>query len=187
MARWQPDAQGRLTQAAFELFGERGYDATTVADIAERAGLTRRTFFRYFADKREVLFAGSLQLHDLFVTSVASAPADASPFDTVAVALDAVAATFEERRAFAARRAQIIASTPELQERELIKLASLAAAVAQALRDRGVGEPAASLTGQTAIAVFHVAFGRWMAAGNDRDFAQLIRESLDELRTVAAG
>src|ERR1700712_465814 len=108
MGRWQPDAHGRLQQGAFELYGERGFDATTVADIAERAGLTKRTFFRYFADKREVLFWGSEALEELFVREVRDAPPSASPLAAVAAALDVVAAIFEERRAFAAQRQQII-------------------------------------------------------------------------------
>ena len=100
----------------------------TVAEIAEHAGLTKRTFFRYFADKREVLFSGAAELEELFVTAVAAAPRDAPPIDAVVFALDAAAAMFEERRAFATRRQQIIRAHPELQERELIKLATLAAA-----------------------------------------------------------
>src|SRR5437762_13679376 len=154
MARWQPDARGRLQQAALTLYGERGFDNTTVADIAEQAGLTKRTFFRYFADKREVLFWGSAGLEELFVTAVAAAPEAAAPLDAVAAALDAAAPMFEQRREFAARRQQIIAANPELQERELIKLASLAGAVADALHRRGVDDPAAILTAEAGIAVF---------------------------------
>jgi AcrR family transcriptional regulator len=120
MARWQPDARGRLEEAALSLYGERGFDSTTVAEIAEHAGLTKRTFFRYLADKREVLFWGSQALEELFVTEVAAAPESASPLEAVAAALDAAAAMFEQRRERAARRQQIIAAHPELQERELI-------------------------------------------------------------------
>ena len=186
MGRWQPDAIGRLTEAALTLFGERGYDDTTVADIAERAGLTKRTFFRYFADKREVLFLGSEWLEQLFVQEVGAAPESAAPLDAVAAALDAVADQFEERREFAARRRQIIAANPELQERELIKLASLTRAVAEALRRRGVGDPAAILTAEAGITVFRVAFERWVEAANRRSLKELMHESLEELRTVAA-
>src|ERR1700727_2972042 len=162
MVRWQPDARGRLVQAGFELYGERGFEHTTVAEIAERAGLTKGTFFRYFADKREVLFWGSGELEALFVTAVVAAPASASPLDAVAAALDAVAVMFEERREFAAQRQRIIVANPELQERELIKLAMLAAAVAQALRDRGIEDPAAILTAEAGVTVFRVAFERWV-------------------------
>ena len=187
MARWQPDARGRLQKAALALYGERGFDNTTVAEIAERAGLTKRTFFRYFADKREVLFWGSQALEELFVTEIGAAPDSAAPLDAVAAALDAAAAMFEERREYAARRQQIIAATPELRERELIKLASLAAAVAEALRRRGVRDPAAILTAEAGIAVFRVAFERWVAQDNEEDLERLIRDSLEVLRAVAAG
>ena len=186
MTRWQPDARGRLAQAALALYGERGFDNTTVAEIAEQAGLTKRTFFRYFADKREVLFSGAHELEELFVTAVGAAPQSAKPLEAVAAALDAVAASFEPRREFAARRQQIIAANPELQERELIKLQALAGAVARALRDRGVGESAAILTAEAGITVFRVAFERWAEEGSRQDFRRLIREALEELRAVTA-
>src|SRR5579875_560137 len=127
MGRWQPDAAGRLQQAALELYATRGYDATTVAEISERAGLTERTFFRHFADKREVLFRGSEQLRDTFVAAVDQAPAAASPLHAVTDALEAVGAAFPP--AFARRRHAVILATPELQERELIKLTSLTEAL----------------------------------------------------------
>jgi AcrR family transcriptional regulator len=186
MARWQPDARGRLQQAALTLYGERGFDNTTVADIAEHAGLTKRTFFRYFADKREVLFWGSEALEELFVTEVGDAPESAAPLDAVAAALDAAAAMFEQRRELAARRQQIIAANPELQERELIKLASLAGAVAEALRRRGVDDPAAILTAEAGITVFRIAFERWVDQANRRPLQRLTRESLHELRAITA-
>jgi AcrR family transcriptional regulator len=170
-------------QAALDLFGERGYDATTVAEIAERAGLTKRTFFRYFADKREVLFSGSEELEALIVSAVAAAPAAATPLDAVAAGLDAAAGMFAGRREFAARRQRLIAAHPELQERERIKLAALAAAVAEALRARGAGDPAAILAAEAGMAVFRVAFERWVESS--ADLAALMRESLEELRAVA--
>jgi AcrR family transcriptional regulator len=185
MGRWEPDALGRLQEAALALYGERGFDNTTVAEIAERAGLTKRTFFRYFTDKREVLFAGSKALEQLFVDEVGAAPELAAPLDAVAFALHSVATMFEQRRAFAVRRQQIIAANPELQERELIKLASLAAAVAEALRRRGVGDPAAILTAEAGMTVFRVAFERWVGQPV-LEFPLVIRESLDELRAVTA-
>jgi AcrR family transcriptional regulator len=186
MGRWQPDARGRLEQAALTLYGEHGFDNTTVAEIAERAGLTKRTFFRYFADKREVLFWGAQALEQLFVQEVVAAPSSAAPLDAVAAALDAIAPMFEERREFATRRQQIIAANPELQERELIKLASLGRAVAEALRRRGVADPAAILTAETGVTVFRVAFERWVDEGNQHTLQELMRESLEELRAVAA-
>src|SRR5689334_18724585 len=128
-----------------ELYADRGFDATTVAEIAKRAGLTERTFFRHFADKREVLFAGSETLQALFVSTAAAAPQSAAPIDAIAAALDAVASVFQDRHAHSRRRQTVIVANAELRERELIKLASLSAALADTLRQRGVPEPAASV------------------------------------------
>jgi len=188
MGRWEPNARGRLERAAMELYHQRGFESTTVAEIAERAGLTERTFFRYFADKREVLFAGASVLQEILVSKVADAPASLPPIDAVAAALAEVATVlFEERREFARQRQAIIAANSELQERELIKLASLASAVAGALRGRGVSDPAASLAAEAGIAVFRIAFERWTGEAGERPLAQLIQESVDELKLVTAG
>jgi AcrR family transcriptional regulator len=187
MGRWTPDSRGRLERAALALYGERGFDQTTVAEIAQRAGLTERTFFRHFADKREVLFWGQAALLEVYVSTIAGAPAAAAPIDVVAEALTAAAASLEERRDLARQRQAVIAANPELQERELLKLGFLASAMAEALRRRGVAEPAASLTAEAAMAVFKVAFGRWIDDANERTLSQLIRESLDQLKAVTAG
>jgi len=186
MARWEPDSRGRLEQAALALYGERGFENTTVAEIAARAGLTERTFFRYFADKREVLFWGAGTLQELLVSAVVSAPDSAAPIDAVAAALEAAGALLQERRESARQRHTVIAANTELRERELIKLASLASALADTLRRRGVRDPAATLTAETGIAVFRVAFERWANETNQQDLSQLIRESLDELKAVTA-
>jgi AcrR family transcriptional regulator len=170
-----------------ELYGARGFEQTTVAEIAARAGLTERTFFRHFADKREVLFAGSSSLQDLLVSTLASTPDSAAPIDAVAAAIEAAGALLQERREYARRRQAVIAANAELQERELIKLASLSAALADTLRRRGVGDPAASLTAEAGIAVFRIAFECWIKEPNQRDLPQLMRESLDELKAVTAG
>ena len=187
MGRWEPNARGRLEQAALELYLERGFEQATVAEIAQRAGLTERTFFRHFADKREVLFAGGDALRDLLVTTVAGAPDAAAPIDAVVAALEAAGAVLQGRRDHARRRQAVIAAHTGLKERELIKLASLAAALAEALRRRGVADPAASLTAEAGIAVFKVAFDRWINATGRPDLPQLIRDSLDELKFVTAG
>jgi AcrR family transcriptional regulator len=187
MGRWEPNARGRLEQAALELYVERGYEQTTVAEIAERAGLTERTFFRHFADKREVLFAGAGALQELLVTAVAGAPDAVAPLEAVAAALEAAGALLQERREYSRRRQSVIDANPALQERELIKLAALASALADALRRRGVTGPAASLTAEAGIAVFKIAFERWISETGQSDLPRLIRESLDELRTVTAG
>jgi AcrR family transcriptional regulator len=187
MVRWEPDSRGRLERAALALYGERGFENTTVAEIAERAGLTERTFFRHFADKREVLFWGAGALQELFVSAVAGAPDSAAPIDAVAAALQAAGAVLEERRDSARQRQAVIVANAELRERELVKLARLAAALADALRQRGVADPAAALTAEAGIAVFKVAFERWVDKSNQRDFPQVIEESLDELKAVTAG
>src|SRR5579871_2964583 len=127
MARWEPDSRGRLRRAALELYGERGFEQTTVAEIAARAGLTERTFFRQFADKREVLFAGSEALEQRLVEAVAEAPDPLSPIAAVARGLEAVGAALPARELARARQ-EVIAANAELRERELAKLASLAAA-----------------------------------------------------------
>jgi AcrR family transcriptional regulator len=188
MSRWQPDAAGRLQRAAFELYAERGYEETTVAEIAERAGLTERTFFRHFADKREVLFSGSGELQKLMVDAVDAAPPSATPLEAITTGLEAPGAIFDaRRRPYSLQRQAVIDANPELQERELVKLASLAAALADALRRRGVQDPAAGLTAEAGVAVFRVAFERWVREDSDRDFTRFVHDGIAELRTVAAG
>jgi AcrR family transcriptional regulator len=188
MARWKPDSRARLEQAAMELYAEHGFDRTTVADIANRAGLTERTFFRHFADKREVLFSGSEALEDALLAAVAAAPDSVSAIDAAAAGIEAAAAMLEDRRSreFARRRQTIIAGSAELRERELIKLASWAAGIADTLRRRGLAEPAASLTAEVAMAVFRIAFTQWIEQADDQDLRAKIRESLDELNVLVA-
>jgi len=187
MPRWEPDSRGRLEEAALALYGERGFENTTVAEIAERAGVTERTFFRHFADKREVLFGGAATLEEALTQAVADAPGSAPPIDAVAAALVAVGALLQERHDAARQRHAVIAANADLRERELIKLASLSSTLADALRQRGVASPAATLTAEAGIAVFKVAYERWVDASNRRDLSHLIRASLDELKAVTAG
>jgi len=187
MSRWEPNARGRLEQAALELYVERGFEQTTVAEIAGRAGLTERTFFRYFADKREVLFAGARDLQDFLVGTLASAPDSAAPLEAVVSAIEAVGPLFQERREYSWQRQAVIAANAELQERELIKLAALSAALADTLRGRGVKDPAASLAAEAGIAIFRIGFERWAKEAGQRDFREFIRESLEELKAVTAG
>ena len=186
MGRWQPDARTRLQEAALALYRERGYDQTTVAEIAARAGLTKRTFFRYFTDKREVLFWGSELLEQQMVAAIEAAPASAPALAMIGAALDAAAVRFEAVRDFAGPRHRIIASSPELQERELIKVASLAAAMAGALRARGVGETAAALAAWTGTTVMHVAFEQWVGDPARAPFERIARDALAELREITA-
>jgi AcrR family transcriptional regulator len=189
MTRWEPDARGRLERAAMELYRERGFDQTTVAQIAERAGLTERTFFRHFADKREILFRGGTELQELVVGAVASAPHSATPLQAAAAGIEAAGALLEEHRGrrFARQRQRIISASPELRERELHKLAALAAGVAGALRERGVGDPGASVLGELAIAIFRISFERWVAEISGPDLIELMRRALTELQALTAG
>lgn len=187
MVRWQPDSRGRLEQAALALYAERGFENTTVAEIAERAGLTERTFFRHFADKREMLFGGAVVLEQTIVNAIVAAPADLAPIEAAGIGLAAAGELLQERREFAGRRQAIIAANAELRERELVKLASLASAIADTLRRRGVEDGVASLTAEVAVAAFRVAFARWVEQDGRRTLSQLIRDALDELKTVTSG
>jgi len=187
MSRWEPGARGRLGSAALELFTEQGYERTTVAEIAARAGVTERTFFRYFADKREVLFAGGHELEELLVGLVAGAPDSAAPLDAIAGALEQAAAeVFDERQFFARQRQSVINSSPDLRERELLKLAALTAALAEALRGRGTAEPSASLAAESGVAVFKTAFARWVAEGETRSLGELITATFADLKALVA-
>jgi AcrR family transcriptional regulator len=185
MGRWEPNARGRLREAAMELFEERGYEETTVVEIARRAGLTDRTFFRHFADKPEVLFDGSDVLQEVFVAGIAGARAEDPPMAVMASMLLGIAPRLQADRERARRRHAIISGTPELLERELMKLARLAEVAGDALRRRGVPDPTAALVAETGIAVFRTAFARWI--GPDEKAADLdavMRETLAELAAL---
>jgi AcrR family transcriptional regulator len=186
MARWEPNARERLQAAAFELFEERGYDRTTVGDIAARGGLTERTFFRYFTDKREVLFSGSEELEKLIVSAIASAPKTMSPLDVVVAALAASSPAFEARRAIARKRQALIAAHAELRERELIKALKIAATLVTCLRERGVPQATAALLAQTGTTLFQNAFERWIEDTKKRDLAHHMHAALAELRRLTA-
>ncbi|MET7401780.1 TetR family transcriptional regulator [Dactylosporangium sp. NPDC005572] len=181
MSRWEPNARGRLEQAALALYRERGFEQVTVAEIAGRAGLTERTFFRHYADKREVLFAGSAALQESLVTAVAAAPAAATPLGAVVAALEAVGEQFDARRELARQRQVVIEANRELRERELVKLATLADALAAALRGRGVAAPAADLAAEVGIALFKVAFVRWVGDDGGK-LAAHVRAAFADLR-----
>ncbi|HEV2237044.1 MAG TPA: TetR family transcriptional regulator [Ktedonobacterales bacterium] len=186
MSRWEPNALGRLEQAALNLYRERGFDQTTVTEIAARAGLTERSFYRYFADKREVLFWGQDRLRDLYVRTIAAAPVSVAPIDAVALALQAAVPVFHERRELARQRQVVVDANPGLQERELLKRAALAAAMAEALRGRGVPDPTASLAAGVGSLAFTTAFARWVRGSGELDLSRLISEALDQLKHVIA-
>jgi AcrR family transcriptional regulator len=187
MARWEPNASGRLALAALELFAEQGYENTTVIDIAQRAGLTKSTFFRHFQDKREVLF-GDGTMTGLVAGAIAAAPATATPLEAVAHALDAVGrkAFTPARREFSARRQAVIATNPELQEREALKGLGLTASMTDALTRRGVPELTSRVAAELGALAWKIAYEVWSDTSNGDDFSELARRALGEVHAASA-
>lgn len=187
MARWEPGAYGRLRSAALTLFAEQGFEKTTVAQITERAGLNRRTFFHHFTDKREVVFADQGNSEELVAAEIRAQPEPVDPLHAAAAGLKFAAdAVWEQYRADAIKLGRIIAASPELQERELAKRAALADGIAVVLRDRGTPDPAAIVAAWTAVAVFFAARNRWNQAANDLSLAELIDVTLEEFIAATA-
>lgn len=185
MPRSGADARRRLQQAALELYQERGFDQTTTAEIAARAGVNERTYFRHFPDKREVLFDGEADLRAELIQAIAEAPDGPQPYETLLHAFRRAGRMLEAKREFSAPRSAVIAATPALRERELAKAASMIAVVAKALRQRGVPERLADLAAEVGWAIFHRAVQDWTddpASGLD---AHLSR-AFDDLRTLSA-
>jgi AcrR family transcriptional regulator len=166
-----------------DLFIERGYDQTTVAEIAERAGLTERTFFRHFSDKREVLFQGGELLQSTMAESLAAAPPEATPLGAIRAALSAVAPFFDGRHETARLRQGIIDAHPDLQEREVAKMARIAVALTEGLRARGVADLDARLAADAGIAVFRAAFAQWLR-GEDGDMEKAVEQCLTALERL---
>ena len=187
MARWEPNASERLALAALELFAERGYENTTVIDIAQRAGLTKSTFFRHFQDKREVLF-GDGTMNGLLAEAIAAAPATATPLEAVADALDAAGrqAFTPARREFVARRRAVIAANPELQEREALKGLGLTASMIEALGRRGVPDLSACVAAELGALALKIAYERWSDTVNGGDFSEVARRALGEVQAASA-
>ena len=189
MARWEPGARERLVLAAVDLFTEQGYDATTVAEIAERAGVTRSTFFRHFTDKREVLVAGQETLSRLLAEGIAQAPADATPLEAVAAGLErACGAMGPANKELGPRLKAAVAASAELQERDALKSIGLAAAMTEALVARGVRAPVAQLAGELGVLSFKLGFARWSEGSTDTgdELVRLTLAALDELRSASA-
>ncbi|MFG3060361.1 helix-turn-helix domain-containing protein [Streptomyces sp. NPDC048231] len=187
MSRWAPDARERLESAALDLFVENGFEETTVAHIADRAGLNRATFFRHFADKREVLFGGEDVLASLFAEGIRAAAADATPAQCLQAAFAATDAAMTPRqRAKAAQRMRVVAANSELQERGLLKHARIAASISAALRERGTDDLTARLGAHVAMLAFALAVERWMKAEGDEAFPPLAQAALSDLQVRAA-
>ena len=185
MSRWDPDAKGRLADAARQLFVEKGFDETTVVDIATRAGLTERTFFRHFVDKREVLFAGDF-LAEQMAASLVDAPLHDAPIDVVARALEDASEAITSNPDWSRQRARIVADHPDLQERELSKMAMLATVLSAGLRERGVSSSTAEIAAEAGVLAFRIGYERWAAGPSSQRLAPVVRTVLDELRDVTA-
>ena len=186
MARWEPNARERLIQATVDLFSEQGYDRTTVTGIATRAGLTKTTFFRHFRDKREVLFAGQEAIGALLAEGIAAAPGDATPLEAVAAGLDRATAFFQPfQREWGPRLEAVINAHPELRERACFKHASFAAAIRDALGERGVPEPAAFVAAQLGVGAFARGWDRWIDPATGESYSALARAALRELQDAA--
>ncbi|MDY7088860.1 MAG: helix-turn-helix domain-containing protein [Actinomycetota bacterium] len=187
MARWEPGARERLVVAAVDLFAEQGYDATTVAQIAERAGVTKSTFFRHFPDKRELLVAGQETLRTLLAEGIAEAPASAGPLDAVEAGLTRASdAMGPMNRELAPRLKAAVAASTELQERDALKSVSLAAAITEALVARGVPDPVAALAGELGVLAFKRGYAEWSESDADTGLAPYTRAALQELRAATA-
>jgi len=173
-----------MMRGALELFAEQGFEKTTALEVAERAGVTERTFYRYFADKREVLFSASGDLQDAIVAAIGSAPASQDPLGIVVAAMEIGVAPLEENRPYSQARAKVITENASLQERELLKLHTLAHASSTALRARGVPPLTADVAAESAVTMFKIGFETWISNDTAGTFAQCIRSSFDQLRTL---
>lgn len=189
MGRWEPGARERLVVAAVDLFTEQGYDATTVAEIAERAGVTKSTFFRHFPDKRELLVAGQETLSTLLAEGIADAPSGASPLEAVAAGLErASGAMGPANRDLGPRLKAAVAASTELQERDALKSVGLAAAMTTALVARGVPDPTAHLAAELGVLAFKRGYAAWSETdrGADDALAPYALAALEELRAASA-
>jgi AcrR family transcriptional regulator len=186
MVRWEPGAKERLQQAAIGLFVERGFEQTTVQDIAAAAGLTERTFFRHFTDKREVLFVGSDLYAATFLTGVDEAPPDATPYGLVTAAITAAARDFfpNDRRPWSRQRQSVLDANPALQERELLKRSTLGDSLTAAFQRRGVPEADARLAAETGVTAFHIAFRQWIAEDEERSLLEIERDVLARMAAL---
>jgi AcrR family transcriptional regulator len=187
MGRWGPDARGPLEQAAIDLCLERGFEQITVAEIAQRAGFSERTFYRHFADKPEVLFGGMGYLRDHVVSLVTGAPASATPMEAVVTAFEQAGSDLQVNAERLRQRQDAINATPELQARELTKLAHISEAITHALRQRGTSEHSAVMAAEAGTLVFRVTYGRWIAHPGRHGWTALFHETLQDAGTVFSG
>jgi AcrR family transcriptional regulator len=186
MTRWEPGSRERLQGAALDLFSKQGFENTTVAEIATQAGVNRRTFFRHFTDKRDVLFAGAAELEALLVGRTVDAQSNLAPLDAIVAALAAIGTDSMVPRHYLRQRQAVIAASPELMERELIKFDSLSAAFADGLRQRGVDDPTAGLAAQAGVSILRTAYSRWAEADDGAEMGQIAHDVLAGFRAAVA-
>jgi AcrR family transcriptional regulator len=186
MPRWEPSAEDRLRESALALFQQRGYENVTVSDITDHAGLTRRTFSRYFADKRDVLFAGSERLPMIIAKAVRDAEPRLGPAEALIAGLSATGTILAKNVPRSPDRRRIVAASAELQERERTKFADVAESLGEALRERGATDTAARLLADVGIAVFRTAFARWTEEPDGEDFPVYVTEAVAELTSALA-
>ena len=175
--------------AAVDLFTEQGYDATTVTQIAKRAGVTKSTFFRYFPDKRDILVAGQETLSQLLAEGIAEAPVGASPLEAVAAGLERVSSAMGPmNRELGPRMKAAVAASAELRERDALKSVGLAAAMTTALIARGVPDSTAQLAGELGVLAFKRGYAEWSEADRDaeHELAHYTLAALNELRAASA-
>jgi AcrR family transcriptional regulator len=185
MSRWAPDAALRLEGAALELFAEQGYSATTVPQIAARADLTTRTFFRHFADKREVLFLREREFPTVVATLLAAAPPALTPLQLTMFGFETIAAQqFGLWRDSIAARRRIIRSDEGLRERELLKSSMLSEAIRHALTEAGIANEEATLVAAFGVLVFDVSLGDWLEGPADRPLVDVLRATLTRMQRL---
>ncbi|WP_433728617.1 TetR family transcriptional regulator [Actinoplanes sp. CA-051413] len=183
MPRWEHGSEERLKQAAMELFDEQGFEDTTAVQIAARARVTTRTFFRYFPDKEEVLFAEADGLNEALVQELFQAADVSDPLQAVIRTLAGFDWEKLGSREVQHQRNALIASNAHLLERELIKQQQMAAGFSDALGRRGTDPDTAELAANVGVQVFRTAYRRWLA-GDDTDLATITETVMSLLATI---
>ncbi len=184
MPRWPEDSRTRLIDSSLALFVEHGYAEVTVDDIAERAGVSARTFFRHFPDKEEVLFADDDELLPVLLAAIGSGEAGQSAEHDMARALLTLAEQFQPDREQLSHRQRIIDSHVALSGRELAKQARWQQSVMDALVARGYSVEQSDLLAAIGFAIFRRALHAWLAEPSGPRLAERIQTALPQVRSV---